>query len=201
MAPGTLRPLTVKAARVAAVTYAGPLFLLGLRWRPPLRRGGTGGDRLVVGGRDRATITKRSPCGPTHPVFRRCSTTQRHAHPTRRPRATPRHGPFVRLRRPKTCPMSGSSVTCVTRRATRVTNRSRPGADRAGPDTGHPGRPAGPVGVDRGDPGGHGGAAVVELGQRLDDLADRPAVDRQRHVADAADEDVAGVQVGVVHPR
>src|SRR6478672_5784254 len=141
MAPGTLRPLTVKAARVAAVTYAGPLFLLGLRWRPPLRRGGTGGDRLVVGGRDRATITKRSPRGPTHPVFRRCSTTQRHAQRTRRPRAAPRRGSFVRLRRPKTRLVSGLFVTCVTS----AEGRSRPGHDRA-VRTGRPRTP-----VTRGD--------------------------------------------------
>ena len=53
MAPGTFIPETAKAARVAAVTYAGPPVFFGRRCRPRERRGGTGRNRLVVGGRGR----------------------------------------------------------------------------------------------------------------------------------------------------
>ena len=166
MAPGTLRPLTVKAASVAAVTYAGPLFLAACggvrrlggevaRGRSPRRRG--------QGPRDH---NEKITCGPTDPVFRCCSTTQRHAQLAGRPRAMPRHGSFVRLERPKTWLVSDSFVTCLTSR-----ERSRVGHDLAV----RTGRPRTPVtradrsgrsasievtpGVTRGAVGGRAGPA------------------------------------------
>jgi hypothetical protein len=67
-----------------------------------------------------------------------------------------------------------------------------------------PGRPGRGLGgwwlLEAGQARADRGAARVEVGQRGRDLAGDPAVDRERQVADAADEDVARVEVRMVDP-